>query len=76
MKIGTIKRYAHGPHGWLIGLGVRIVAIHRDGQILTNDDEIGQVLPTDVIEVRPWISEEDRWSFVTSDATLDQLVDL
>jgi hypothetical protein len=76
MIIGSIKRYTHGPHGWAIGSKVMVVAIHRAGDVLTEDEAIGEIAPTDMVEFRPWIAKDSRFSFVTSDATIDQLEDL
>ncbi|HMS15943.1 MAG TPA: hypothetical protein PKA37_03810 [Planctomycetota bacterium] len=71
--IGKVYRYHHGPHAWAIGQKVLIVAAYRGEEIVRPDQAI---LPTDQLEFRPWIEEENRWSWVTSDATLDQLEDL
>jgi hypothetical protein len=76
MIIGSIRRYARGPHSWAIGSKVMVVEIHRDGEILTDDEAIGEILPTDLVAFRPWMEKERRFSFVTSDATIDQLEDL
>lgn len=76
MIIGSIKRYTHGPHAWAVGLKVQIVAVHRDDRILRDDEEIGELRPDDLIEFRPWMETEGRWSFVTSDAAPDELADL
>jgi hypothetical protein len=53
-----------------------VVEIHRDGDIQTDDAAIGEILPTDLVAFRPWMAKESRFSFVTSDATIDQLEDL
>jgi hypothetical protein len=53
-----------------------VVEIHRAGEVLTDDEAIGEILPTDLVAFRPWMEKEQRFSFVTSDATIDQLEDL
>ncbi len=73
MIIGSTMRYARGEHRWALGLKVQIVSVHRDDGILTDDTEIGELLPDDLIEFRPWMETEGRWSFVTSDASIDEL---
>lgn len=73
--IGAEGRYFGEAHKWAIGKRVRVVAVHRDGQVLRDDRAIGEVTPDDVIEFAPEIAEdgERRWSFVTSDATGDEI---
>ena len=81
--IGTVTRYAGDEHPYLRGHDVRIVAVlhngnaepDEDGEIpgyehLDNDTDIarfGGVTANDRIEVTPWIENEGRFSWVTSD---------
>ena len=81
--IGAITTYQGSEHAYLRGHDVRIVAVlHNgnaepdgDGEIpgyehLDNDTDIarfGGVTANDRIEVTPWIENEGRFSWVTSD---------
>ena len=76
MIIGSEKRYTGISHRGLTGERVKIVAVHRGEQILDEDDEIGALLPTDTVEIRPWLDEKDRFSWVSYDASPDELADL
>lgn len=81
MIIGSRRRYVGLPHPGLRGLLVEIVAVHRrsgeceDYAILASDEEIGEILPTDWVEVAPIIRENgtERRSWVTSDAAPSEL---
>jgi hypothetical protein len=80
--IGTITTCQSDEHRYLAGHKVRIVAVLKnaarpdidvdgpDYQHLTDDDDIaraGGVSADDRVEVQPWIAQEDRFSFVSSD---------
>jgi hypothetical protein len=80
--IGAITTYHGDEHRCLAGHKVRIVAVLKnaarpdidvdgpDYQHLTDDDDIaraGGVSADDRVEVQPWITKEDRFSFVSSD---------
>lgn len=77
--IGSRRRYIGTYHRWATGQKILILAVHRggdDGQILQDDAEVGELRPDDVIEWAPFVRERDgtlRPSFVTSDATPDEL---
>ncbi|MCB9833799.1 MAG: hypothetical protein H6807_15160 [Planctomycetes bacterium] len=80
MIIGSRRRYVGLPHPGLRGLLVEIVAVHRGAdpdtrEILTDDDEIGDLQRGDLVEVAPIIVDggKERRSFVTSDARPDEL---
>ncbi len=80
MIIGSRRRYVGLPHRGLRGLLVEIVAVYRGvdpdtWQVLTEDFEIGDLLPGDLVEVAPIIKEDgkERRSFVTSDARPSEL---
>jgi hypothetical protein len=76
MIIGSEKRYTGTSHRGLTGERVKIVAVHRGEQILDDDAAIGALRPTDTVEVRPWLDEKDRFSWVSYDAKPDELADL
>ena len=80
--IGTITTCHGDEHRYLAGHKVRIVAVLKnaarpdidvDGpeyQHITDDDDLaraGGVSSDDRVEVQPWIAQEDRFSFVSSD---------
>jgi len=80
--IGTITTCQSDEHRYLAGHKVRIVAVLKnaarpgidvdgpDYQHITDDDDLaraGGVSADDRIEVQPWITKEDRFSFVSSD---------
>jgi len=82
MIIGTVTTYHGDEHRYLRGYKVRIVAVLKnaakpdidvDGPEYANinDEEelrcVGGVTANDRIEVQPWLEEENRFSFVTSD---------
>jgi hypothetical protein len=79
--LGSTTTYHGSEHPYLRGYKVRIVAVmkgaappdhdpeHEDSY-LRDEDELaraGGVTADDRIEVQPWIEEEGRFSFVTSD---------
>lgn len=81
MIIGSRWRYEGESHRGLRGHRVQIVAVSRgeipdERRVLTTDDEIGEIMPSDLIEIAPIIVEKggDRISFVTSDARVEELV--
>jgi hypothetical protein len=79
--LGSTTTYHGTEHPYLCGLKVRIVGVmkraaapdydpERDGSYLRDEEEIaraGGVAADDRVEVQPWLTEEQRWSFVTSD---------
>jgi hypothetical protein len=88
--IGAEAIYQGTAHRFMRGLKVRIVAVlkgvdapDRDGEddysYLRDDAEVlrnGGLTEHDRVEVQPWIEEERRFSFVTSDARVADLVGL
>ena len=78
--LGSTTTYHGTEHPFLQGLTVRIVAVlknrarpdgdgHNDDYV-TDDvdlDRAGGVTADDRIEVQPWMEDEGRFSFVTSD---------
>ena len=74
--IGRQGFYTGATHPWARGLRIEIVNVLRDGQVLNDDTEIGELRATDDICFAPEIVEKDgarRFSWVTSDATLADL---
>ena len=74
--IGADTTYHGTEHPYLRGYKVQIVAILKAGatpddvEILETDADIarsGGVQPADRVEVRPWLEDAGRYSFVTSD---------
>jgi hypothetical protein len=80
--IGTITTCQSDEHRYLASHKVRIVAILKnaarpgidvdgpDYQHITDDEDLaraGGVGADDRVEVQPWIAQEDRFSFVSSD---------
>lgn len=80
--IGTTTTYTGTEHSYLRGYKVRIVAVMKNGarddidvdgpdyaRIDDEDDLVlaGGVTADDRVEVQPWLEEDQRWSFVTSD---------
>ncbi len=79
--LGSVTTYHGTEHSYLRGLKVRIVAVmkgaaaskndpDKDGAYLRDEDALaraGGVAAQDRVEVQPWLEEEQRWSFVTSD---------
>jgi len=73
--IGRRVTYHGEEHPYLVGHELVIVAVLRaltdgDRRALTSEDEVhaaGGVKADDRIEVAPFIKEENRFSFVTSD---------
>ena len=66
-----IARYVGTRHRWATGLKVKVVAVHRGEEILR---KVSEIRPGDLVEFAPWIEEESRFSWVTSDAHPDELV--
>ena len=74
--IGRQGIYIGTTHPWARGLRVEIVNVLRDGQVLNDDTEIGELRATDDIAFAPEIVEKDgtrRFSWATSDAVLADL---
>lgn len=75
--LGRTTTYHGTEHPYLRGLKVRIVAVMKraaapdqDDSYLRDEDALaraGGVTADDRIEVQPWLANEQRWSFVTSD---------
>lgn len=79
--LGSVTTYHGTEHPHLRGCKVRIVAVmkqaaardydpDRDGSYLRDEEDIaraGGVTADDRIEIQPWLDEEQRWSFATSD---------
>ena len=88
--IGAVTRYEGLEHKFMRGLTVRVVAVMKgtavpdrepeaDYPYLRNEEDVirsGGVTENDRLEVQPWIKEERRFSFVTSDARAIDLVGL
>ena len=74
--IGRQGIYIGTTHPWARGLRIEVINVLRDGQVLNDDAEIGDLRATDDIAFAPQIVETDgtrRFSWVTSDATLADL---
>jgi hypothetical protein len=79
--LGRTYTYAGAEFPWMRGLTVRVVAVLRgaarpdcnpdaDDYYLNDDERIaraGGIDAGDRVEVQPWMDEEKRFSFVTSD---------
>jgi hypothetical protein len=79
--LGSITTYLGNEHPYLRNCRVRIVGImkraaapdydpERDGSYLRDEGDIaraGGVTADDRVEIQPWLDEEQRWSFATSD---------
>lgn len=78
--IGLETTYIGDEHPYLTGYKVKIIAVLPGGAdpdiepdrvpVLTTDAEVAQVggiTARDRVEIQPWLEEEGRWSFVTSD---------
>ena len=77
--IGLRTTYIGSEHPYLRGQVVQVIAVLKhaaagpegEGEYLTDDEAIAQaggVGPDDRLEVQPWLEEEGRFSFVSSDA--------
>ena len=74
--IGRQGVYVGTTHPWARGLRVEIVNVLRDGQVLNDDAEIGNLRTDDLIAFAPQIVEKDgtrRFSWATSDSVLADL---
>lgn len=86
--IGSSTTYHGAEHPYLNGCRVRIVAVLKNAAqhsgpgdnpdyLSIRDDlslaQAGGITAADRVEVQPWIEEENRFSFVTSDARPDDL---
>lgn len=79
--LGSTTTYHGTEHVYLRNCKVRIVAVmkraaapnydpDRDDSYLRDEEDIaraGGVTADDRIEIQPWLDEEKRWSFATSD---------
>ena len=66
IKPGTIMKYVGDEHAFMTGLKVKVLK-----PILDDDDQ-----PTGLWDVAPWIEQDQRFSWVTSDARHEDLVPL
>ena len=85
--IGTITRYEGTEHPYLHGYQVKVIAVlkgaalpNRDPDdhfaVATTDDELarlGGIAVGDRAEVVPWLENEGRFSFVSSDPRVEDL---
>ena len=84
--IGKATIYHGNMHSYMKGCKVRIISVLRrpnnndkaglEHAYLDDDhsiDQVGGVTAHDLIEVQPWIAEEGRYSWVTSDAVAADL---
>lgn len=81
--IGQETMVLGGTHRFLIGKMVKIIALHKQHdndpdqvEIFTSDQSIrqaGGVKPTDIVVVQPWVPEQGRYSWVTSDVLAHDL---
>jgi hypothetical protein len=79
--LGSTTTYHGSEHPYLRGYKVRIVAVMKGAAVPDHDPEhedsylrdedalarAGGVTADDRVEVQPWMVDERRWSFVTSD---------
>ena len=86
--IGSIARVESAEHPYLRGYEVRLVAVIKgaaapdldpeaDLDIATTDEELacmGGLEATDRVDVQPWLESEGRFSFVSSDPKVTDLV--
>ena len=66
IKPGTVMKYVGDDHAFMKGLKVKV--LHA---ILDDDDK-----PTGWWDVAPWIEQDRRFSWVSSDARREDLVPL
>ena len=85
--IGKIARYEGTEHPYLRGYEVRVLAVLKgaalpnrdpddDLAVATTDDELarlGGIATGDRAEVVPWLENEGRFSFVSSDPRVEDL---
>lgn len=76
--IGCETTYTGTAHRWMNGLKVRVVKVIRneDGPVFDNDPDLaraGGLRADDIVEVQPWVKEEGRFSWATSDASASEL---
>jgi hypothetical protein len=77
--IGANATYTGTAHPWMTGLTVKVNSIIRgadDGFVIRSDEDLqrlGGLKDRDVLDVSPWMTKEGRFSWVTSDATADEL---
>jgi hypothetical protein len=85
--LGKTYTYAGDESSWMRGLTVRVVAVLKgaarpdgnpdaEGYYLNDDERIARAGGIDVwdrVEVQPWMDEEKRFSFVTSDPRASDL---
>lgn len=79
VKVGaTVGTYVGTHHRWLTGTQVRIVRVIRGHQRDPDNAEMvvhGTIMvgPADILEVQSWSEKQKRWSWVTSDVTIDEI---
>jgi hypothetical protein len=66
--IGAEFTYTGDAHPWAKGSLVRVVAVHRDGEVLRDDRRIYHFEPDDVVEFQAWMTEEHCFSALTRTA--------
>jgi hypothetical protein len=71
--IGRDYRYVGTAHRWAQGLRVRVVAVHRGEEIIVEDALLDGPRPGDMVEFEPWSEDQQRYSWVQSDATWSDL---
>jgi len=68
--IGAVTVYDGTDHPYLTGCRVRVVAVFKNGDYITDNDALevaGGIEAGDRVEVQPWLPDAGRYSFVTSD---------
>ena len=66
LKRGMVAQYTGTDHSFMTGLKVKLIA-----PILDDNEH-----PTGLWDVAPWIEQDQRFSWVTSDARREDLVPL
>ena len=66
LRRGMVARYTGADHSFMTGLKVKLIA-----PILDDNER-----PTGLWDVAPWVEQDQRFSWVTSDARREDLVPL
>jgi hypothetical protein len=88
--IGRCTTYHGIEHAYLRGYTVKVIAVIKgaarsdrdpdeEGRYITNEEElakVGGVTADDRVEVAPWVAQNGRVSFVTSDPKASDLAGL
>lgn len=61
-------------HAYLRGYKLRVIAVMRNGDLLRDDADVGQLRAGDRLDAAPWIAERGRFSFVTSDPRVEDVI--